>query len=165
MTDTNFDPVRALKDTGVTDVGLFSAPARDPDKPWMVYGAGSAIDVSQFDPAVIQGWRSTGHLSGTSSVTVPNISITNVTAAPVEADHAHVTWTTDVEASSQVNYGADESYGTGSSLIDTDPGVTSHDVGLDGLTPETLYHYSVTSTAGERTSSSPDATFTTVAPA
>jgi hypothetical protein len=129
----------------------------------MVYGAGSAIDVSKFDAAVIQQWRNEGYLSSTSSVTVPTApAISAVTVTPA-ADGAQVTWTTDVEASSQVHYGADDTYGTSSALADTAPGVTSHTVTLSGLTADTLYHYSVASAANSQTATSPDATFTTTA--
>jgi hypothetical protein len=68
---TTVDPVQALKDTGAVDVALFLAPARDPDQPWLVYGAGSAVDVSQFDAEVIQRWRNEGVLSSSSGVTPP----------------------------------------------------------------------------------------------
>jgi hypothetical protein len=160
---TNVDPIQALRDTKHTqvDIATFLAPARDPAKPWMVYGAGCAIDVAEFDAEVIQRWRNEGVLSANHSVAIPEPEISDV-SANATADTAEITWTTDMEASSQVHYGADASYGTSSALADTDPGVTSHTVLLEGLTPETLYHYSAASaSANSETSTSPDATFTT----
>jgi hypothetical protein len=162
---TTVDPIQAFKDSGAVDIAIFNAPARDPAQPWLVYGAGCAIDVSKFEAATIQDWRNEGVLSSSSSVTPPTPPapvISDVVATPL-AETADITWTTDIAADSQVHYGADASYGTSSPRADTAPGVTSHSVALSGLTADTLYHYSVTSVADGQSSSSPDATFTTAA--
>ena len=69
-----------------------------------------------------------------------------------------VAWTTDRGASSQVNYGLTSSYGSSTTLDNTQ--VTSHSATLSSLTCASTYHYSVTSTVtGGSSLSSPDATF------
>jgi hypothetical protein len=76
---TTVDPIQALKDTGAVDIAVFNAPARDPEQPWLVYGAGCAIDVAKFDAATIQDWRNEGVLSMSTSVAPPTSAETSIT--------------------------------------------------------------------------------------
>jgi Big-like domain-containing protein/IPT/TIG domain-containing protein/fibronectin type III domain protein/purple acid phosphatase-like protein len=69
----------------------------------------------------------------------PNISGIGVNS--ITTSGAIVTWTTDVPATSQVEYGTTTSYGTLTTL-DSNL-VTSHSVTLSGLATNTLYHYRV----------------------
>ncbi|MDZ7366939.1 MAG: fibronectin type III domain-containing protein [candidate division KSB1 bacterium] len=87
--------------------------------------------------------------------------ISNVTATNFTSSSAHITWSTDEPADSQVEYGLTTSYGS-SSL--PDPAlVTSHTVTLSGLQPNTTYHYRVKSKdAAGNLSTSGDFTFTTL---
>jgi len=72
-----------------------------------------------------------------------------------------ITWTTDENANSEVVYGTTTSYGLASSSASL---VTSHSIGLSGLTAATTYHFAVVSTDGSgNTSTSTDQTFTTSA--
>ena len=88
----------------------------------------------------------------------PNISAVGVSA--ITTTSATVTWTTDVAATSQVEYGTTTSYGSLSTLDSTL--VTSHSQALTGLTAGTLYHYRVHSkNSGGVESISPDAAFST----
>ncbi len=77
------------------------------------------------------------------AVTAPfisNVGITNLTPGS-----ATVNWLTTIPADSQVFYGTTSAYGSQTTL---DPSlVTSHLQTLTGLTPNTLYHYQVRSTA------------------
>jgi hypothetical protein len=68
--------------------------------------------------------------------------ISNVRASP-NPTTATVTWTTDMPADSQVQYGTTAAYGNSSALNSTL--VTSHSVKLSGLTRLTTYHYRVLS--------------------
>jgi hypothetical protein len=68
--------------------------------------------------------------------------ISNVKATP-NPTTATITWTTDVAADSQVQYGTTTAYGSTSALNMTL--VTSHSVKLSGLTRLTTYHYRVLS--------------------
>ena len=73
---------------------------------------------------------------------------------------ATITWTTNENADSQVEYGTTDSYGS-TTALDTSM-TTNHSVGLVGLTASTLYHYRVRSAEGSgNISYSSDATFTT----
>lgn len=86
--------------------------------------------------------------------------ITSVSSLP--AVDVTITWISDEEASSQLNYGLTSSYGTSTTETDTSPRVTSHSVSLSGLAVCTTYHYRVVSTdAQSNTYTGEDATFTT----
>jgi hypothetical protein len=69
--------------------------------------------------------------------------IANVTAMPVAADSATITWTTDEPANSVVEYGVSPD-ALSSSMINT-ASVTSHLITLGGLSSATDYYYRVTS--------------------
>jgi 6-phosphogluconolactonase (cycloisomerase 2 family) len=71
--------------------------------------------------------------------TAPLMSSVQVASA---GDSATITWTTDESATSVVDYGTSASYGS----TETVAGVTlDHTVVLTGLTPNTEYHFDVTS--------------------
>jgi hypothetical protein len=87
----------------------------------------------------------TGNI-GMASITVsvsnaPGIS--NIQGSSVTSSSATITWTTDVNADSQVEYGTSTAYGLSSALQSTLS--TSHSVALSGLTAATVYHYRVKS--------------------
>ena len=76
---------------------------------------------------------------------------------------ATVTWTTNVAATSQVEYGLTASYGTLSPLNTTL--VTAHSVSISGLQGGTVYHYRVRSSdAAGNLSMSGDNVFSTTSP-
>ena len=82
----------------------------------------------------------------TSSSAAPVIS--NVVANPVfGGTSATISWMTDIPADTQVKYGTTTSYGILSALTDSGTPVTSHELTLSGLTPSTLYHFAVMSSA------------------
>src|SRR3984893_11222371 len=90
-----------------------------------------------------------------STVTISNVQTIGATISGVQ-----VSWSTNVAADSQVDYGATENYGTSTPVNQTM--VTSHQTALAGLTARTLYHYRVRSTnANNNTAVSGDATFAT----
>jgi hypothetical protein len=101
------------------------------------------------------------------SVTVSNAPppvISGVQATGVSQSGATVSWTTDVGSSSQVEYGTTVSYGSSTAVDAT--AVTTHAMGLSGLSAGTLYHYRVKSgAAGGALAVSGDFTFTTALPA
>ncbi len=90
----------------------------------------------------------------------PAVTISNPAASNISSTGATITWSTNVPADSQVDYGTTPSYGQSNAL---NPAmVTSHSVVLSGLTPSTLYHYRVKSKdAAGRLATSGDFTFTT----
>jgi peroxiredoxin len=70
--------------------------------------------------------------------------ISDVSPSDVTTNSVVISWTTTLPATSQVDYGLDDTYGN-SSPIDNSL-VTSHAVTLTGLTANTGYHYQVEST-------------------
>lgn len=105
----------------------------------------------------------TGNWSNAAADTITldatNPTISAVSASNITQTAATITWTTDENANSTVEYGLTTSYGQTAS--DT-PLVTNHTIGLTGLSDSTTYHYRVKSTdaAGNQATSS-DATFQT----
>ncbi len=85
--------------------------------------------------------------------------ITNVHVVDITDISARVVWTTDVVADSRVDFGLTNQYGSFQTVAGL---VTSHSVTLTALSPNTAYHFSVTSkNQVQLSASSPDATFTT----
>ncbi len=101
-------------------------------------------------------------VSSNVSVQVDNgPTISNVSAGPgLTASSARVTWTTDIAADGQVEFGTTAAYGV---LTPVDPSTSArHEMQLTGLSPGTVYHYRVRSRdASGATAISPDATLTT----
>lgn len=93
---------------------------------------------------------------GTSEPRAPVIS--NVVSTALTQTGATITWTTDSNSDSIVEYGTTTAYGSSASGSGA---VKSHSVTLSGLTPGTLYHYRVKSANANGTAVSQDYTFTT----
>lgn len=89
--------------------------------------------------------------------TPSTIVISNIQSGNITTNSAQITWTTDVAASSDVEYGTSTSYGSSASGTS---GTTSHAVLLSGLQPNTIYHYRVKSNE----TYSGDYTFNTLTP-
>jgi hypothetical protein len=108
----------------------------------------------------------TGTATLTVTYTPPDTTppaISNVTAYGVTATSASISWTTNEASDSQIEYGTSTSYGN---LTPLNPSMlTSHILGLSGLTQGALCHYRVRSTdAAGNTGISGDFTFTTLIP-
>lgn len=89
----------------------------------------------------------------TTSPVISGISTTVYTTS------ATITWTTDEDATSRVDYGANTNYG--SNVSDATP-VTSHSLDITGLSAASTYHYKLTSAdAAGNTSYSDDYNFAT----
>jgi hypothetical protein len=86
--------------------------------------------------------------------------ISNVFTSSIGPDSVVINWTTDVASTSSVEYGT-SGYGP-PTPVDTNL-VTLHAVALSGLSPSTLYHFRVDSTANGSLGVSTDYTFTTSA--
>lgn len=82
--------------------------------------------------------------------------IANVQVA-VTACNATVTWQTTTAADSQVRYGL----GTYTATVSDDTDLTSHSLIVNGLAPETTYHFQVASANDSGSAQTSDATFTT----
>ena len=98
---------------------------------------------------------------GVSEVTPPNIS--NVQSGSVTSSSALITWSTDENSNSVVEYGVSTAYGSrAGDTAENATYVASHGVSLNSLAPNTLYHYRVKSAdASGNVSTSGDFTFQT----
>ncbi len=86
----------------------------------------------------------------------------NISANGIGSDNATITWKTNGNANSSVEYGNTTAYGSTSS---DDVMEASHTIRLYNLSSCTVYHYRVTSTMLDETSyNSADATFETLCP-
>jgi hypothetical protein len=106
-----------------------------------------------------------GQSSTTFEVTAPHAAlpatlvISSVNASSITVSGATITWTTNEAATSQVEYGLTEEWGSGTTLETL---VTSHSVELTGLEADTTYHYRVISKdAANNEAVSLDQAFTT----
>jgi concanavalin A-like lectin/glucanase superfamily protein/Big-like domain-containing protein len=109
-----------------------------------------------------------GNSAASAAVTVtvsnnPAPVISSVSAAGVSSSAATLSWTTNMAADSQVEYGPTGAYGS-STTLDASL-VVPHSQGLSALVAGTLYHYRVKSRSGAGTlAASADFTFTTPTP-
>ena len=75
--------------------------------------------------------------------TFPTITVNP--SAVVTSNGATISWETNNNSSSEVNYGLTSSYGNSTEETNTSPRVSAHTVGLSGLNSCTNYHYQVLS--------------------
>ena len=88
--------------------------------------------------------------------TIYNVQVINITATA-----ATITWDTDEPANGLVGYGLTTSYGSNASHASY---VTNHSLDVTGLTPETIYHFQISSAdAVGNSASTGDFSFTTAA--
>jgi hypothetical protein len=99
-------------------------------------------NVSAFDTANNTSAQSAG-ASATTQAVSSGPAISGISVGSITTTGAIVSWTTDVVATSQVEYGTTTAYGSLTTLGSTL--VTSHSVALTGLSTSTLYHYRVRS--------------------
>lgn len=110
--------------------------------------------------------NSVGSVTANAVVTVaatsPTLAISTVAAKNITTTAATITWTTNLAASSRVDYGTTTAYGK---AVANPTMVTSHSVTLTGLSPSTTYHYRLTSQASAGTPvSTADRTVKTATP-
>ena len=88
------------------------------------------------------------------------IAITNVSVVAISPQEVTIVWTTDVPATSAIQYGRTSDYDT---TTTTDAALTTdHEVTIKNLRPTTVYHYTVISTTSDGgTASQGDNTFLT----
>jgi len=82
----------------------------------------------------------------------PSAPLITGIASTTTASLATITWITDGQADSQVQYGLTASYGSSTTLDST--ATTTHSVGLTGLSSLTQYHFMVESSNGTLSTSS-----------
>ena len=90
------------------------------------------------------------------ALAISDIQVSSITDLSVT-----ISWVTDEAATSQVEYGTTDAYGSNTPLDESL--TTSHNTKLTGLTPATTYHFKVKSKdANENEVASQDQTFTTL---
>jgi len=90
----------------------------------------------------------------------PALQLTVVQAGTITTTSAVITWTSSNPADSRIDYGLTTTYGT---YVSNPSQVSSHSMTVTGLTPNTTYHFKVTSVDGfAQSASSADAPFTTL---
>jgi len=93
----------------------------------------------------------------------PALTVSGISHSDVSTETLDVGWSSNLAASSFVEYGLDDGYGL---QAGEDEMVTDHSVGLTGLSPGTVYHYRVKSEDRYgRTTTSENRTVTTQAAA
>jgi hypothetical protein len=130
---------------------------------WELSGYGNDLDPDEAHGSILLVAHRTdasfGDVTISPLVDIAPPVISDIQVTPGETT-ATITWTTNEGATSSVAYGTSASYELG---VETDSAlVTSHTITLSGLSPDTLYHYQITSVDGSSNgASSTDLTFTT----
>lgn len=107
------------------------------------------------------GVNTLGASSASGSFTTPATAVASgIQASTITTTSAIILWSTNIAATSSVQYGTTTSYGSTASVTGTR---TTHQVALSNLQPATSYHYRVTGTDSTgQTYVSADQTFTTL---
>ncbi len=127
------------------------------------------MQLTDLAPETTYHYRVSASAAGETATGVDRTFTTDAAPAPappvisgVQADPGHdaatITFSTDIAASGEVEFGTDTNYGLGT---ETSPAGTSHTVQLTDLAPETTYHYRVSASAAGETATGVDRTFTT----
>jgi len=121
----------------------------------------TAVDVGRGDGnGRVDAWGAVNYAAPALDTTPPVIS--NIVTTP-SSTSATITWTTNELATSRVDYGLADTYG---SFVSDPTLITSHSMELTGLSSSTTYHFKVTSEdSSGNSASSADLTFTTTSPA
>jgi Putative Ig domain/Abnormal spindle-like microcephaly-assoc'd, ASPM-SPD-2-Hydin/Immunoglobulin domain len=110
-------------------------------KIWGVLKQAVLVSLSALAPVLLNGCA--GMVSSTSNNPPSTLEITNAQATSPTTSTAQIVWTTNFPSDSTVNYGTGPSFGYSTPV---DPAmVTSHQMILSGLAPDTTYYYQVTS--------------------
>jgi len=119
----------------------------------------TAVDVGRADGnGRVDAWGAVNYVVPAQDTTPPVIS--NIVPTP-SSTSATITWTTNELATSRVDYGLADTYG---SFVSDPTLVTSHSMELTDLSSSTPYHFKVTSEdSSGYSASSVDLTFTTTA--
>ena len=153
--DWNTNPMRLLEID--TTAGTMSSRIYCPytDEYKYDYGdyTGSTVTVTGISWVPVGDGSSGG--GGTSAIPV----ILDVGMTDITQNTAVITWATDVAATSRVEWGTLETYG--SETAESGDVSTSHSVTIAGLQPGTLYHFRVKSRNDAGTSVGTDNTFET----
>lgn len=166
ITKFSLGPGTSLTDSGQTYVTVTGGTASvasdgttvsvsDPGLQYVVYGPSVTLVASNHAAIAFTKVGDFVYVNTSPPLTIVDGSV----GANPEQTGATVTWTTNVAADSQVEYGLTVAFGSSSPLVSA--AVTDHAVTLTGLTAGTAYHYRVRSQVGSTIAYSADKQFTT----
>lgn len=95
----------------------------------------------------------------TTTQLLESLEISNINATFITETTAVINWQTNAPLNSRVDYGISDTYGN---VATNDASTMSHTVNLSGLSPNSTYHYRVTSGFGTSTVGSGDFVFSTL---
>jgi beta-lactam-binding protein with PASTA domain len=134
------------------------SPATDT---FWVQSLANAVTLAGTPVALVDNSPNTDSWNFAAVEITPTVILSDILVSNRTATSATVRWTTNVPATSQVQYGATPSYGA---TVSNSALVTNHQVALSGLEVATIYHYRLTSqSATGQSSSTRDFIFTTAA--
>jgi peroxiredoxin len=143
--------------TGGVSVRLTTDASTHSSEVWAVQ---VSDDPAGANPFTCAGSPTTQIAGQAPDITPPNIY--NIGVEPLSSTSVKITWLTDEISNSQVDYGADSSYG---STVSDGSLVINHSQTISGLDANTGYHYQVSSAdAASNIGYSGDNTFLTVEP-
>lgn len=148
-TATFVDGSLSAEDSGTFSITISSGSNEVSAQSWTIL-----MSDTSGGSAVTCGGNHTTAISGVGFVApeISNVSVSNVATTSVT-----ISFTTSAPATSAVNYGSDDNYGSTS----TQASATTHTHEITGLTANTTYHYEITVSNDGGSSSTDDATFTT----
>lgn len=127
---------------------------------------GNSITATSTDASAnISAASSAVVITNNASADVDAPVISNIQATSISTSGVTITWTTDENATSNVEYGVTSSYGSSAPVVvDSSADNTNHSITISGLASGTEYHFRVTSAdANTNSATSVDGTFTTTA--
>jgi peroxiredoxin len=125
-------------------------------KPNTAYHFTATSTDAKGNQAIAEGDLNTLAQAATTTLTISGIKVSNITDLS-----ATIGWMTDKAATSQLEYGTTNAYGS-TTTLDQEL-TTSHSITLTGLKPITTYHFKVKAKdAGGNEATSQDQTFTTL---
>jgi len=124
-------------------------------KPNTTYHFTATSTDAKENQAIAEGDLTTSAQAGATTLTISGVNTSQITDSSTT-----ITWQTDKPATSQVEYGTTDAYGSTTTL--DQKLTTSHSATLSGLKPNTTYHFKVKSKdASGNEATSQDQTFTT----
>jgi len=124
-------------------------------KPNTAYHFTATSTDAKENQALAEGDLTTSAQAGATTLAISGVKASNITDVSVT-----ISWVTDKPATSQMEYGTTDAYGSTTTL--DQKLTTSHSITLTGLKPSTTYHFKVKSKdASGNEATSQDQTFTT----
>lgn len=132
-----FTPIGQSAGSGTLSVTATSGSSEASSADWTVQASDDSGGASPTTCTGTLGTAISGAGADTTAPTISDIVVSDVTDSAVK-----ITWTTNENSDSVVDYGKDTGYGTTNTGTDL---VTAHSAKIDNLSANTTYHYNVKS--------------------